>query len=235
MKGRELIEGRLALRLASRVITVSDWLRQVIEAQGVRARVDVVPNIIDSRFHPGALRSNTPPVVMLVARLHALPPKGIDDAIRCAAILAGRGMDAQFKIVGDGPERAALEQLALDLGVGDRVQFLGTLSRSEVADALRGTDVFVSASSQFETFGVAVAEAIASGVPVVATRVGAIPELVTDGTGLLVDPGSPSQLADGIQAALSRVWSHELMVASARRFSSEAVADRLMKIYVDVA
>jgi glycosyltransferase involved in cell wall biosynthesis len=123
--------------------------------------------------------------------------KGLDTLIRALAQLEpGR---FQLEIVGDGPARESLRELAVSLGVAEEVRFLGSLDRAEVAERYREADLFTLPSTA-ESFGNVFAEALASGLPVVATQVGGIPDLVEHGiNGLLVAPGDPAGLAQAIR------------------------------------
>src|SRR5439155_8745708 len=94
----------------------------------------------------------------------------------------------------DGPLRGALEARADSLGVGDRIAFRGLLPKPEVARVLRGADAFVL-TSRYDNNPCALIEALACGLPVVATAVGGVPELVDDTNGLLARPGNPADVA----------------------------------------
>ena len=107
-------------------------------------------------------------------------------------------------IAGDGPMRLKLEGMAVDLGLFDKIEFVGFLSRDKLVQHFRGLDIFVQSSICHESFGVAVLEASACGVPVVATNVGGVPEVCMDGkTGFLVPPGNPDAIADAVRKLLN--------------------------------
>jgi colanic acid/amylovoran biosynthesis glycosyltransferase len=109
---------------------------------------------------------------------------------------------AILDIAGDGPQRAFLEAKAVSLAVGDRVRFLGNQSQRQVRELLRNADVFVMGSFA-EGLPVVLMEAMAAGVPVVATRIAGIPELVDDGqNGFLVPPGDPALAAVAVRQLL---------------------------------
>ncbi len=102
----------------------------------------------------------------------------------------------------------------------------------EVAELLRRSDLLVSASHRFETFGVAIAEAMACGIPVVATEVGAVPELVTDGScGVLVPEASPQALAEGILTVSEAAWDSRSIANETVRFRPDVVAEELRGLY----
>jgi glycosyltransferase involved in cell wall biosynthesis len=134
------------------------------------------------------------PIVGAVSRLD--PVKGVDVLLRAIALVE----DAHLAVVGDGPERASLAALADDLGISDRVHWAGF--RRDVTCLLSAFDIFVQPSLH-EGLPNAVLEAMAAGLPVVATAVGGTPEVVVDEvTGLLVPPRDPQTLAQGVRALL---------------------------------
>jgi glycosyltransferase involved in cell wall biosynthesis len=165
-------------------------------------KVHVIPNGVDvACFHPRqsgeAVRSElglgpTTPVIGIVAALR--PEKNHALFLQAAKIVRDRIPAAKFLIVGDGPQRAALLELAGQLALSDAVHFLG--NRSDVPEVLAAMDIF-ALTSQIEANPVSILEAMASGKPVVAPRVGSIGESVSDGeTGYLTAPGDLLQVAD---------------------------------------
>lgn len=150
--------------------------------------------------------------------------------------------DLRLRIVGDGPERARLEALAAGLGVAESIEFAGRVAHERVPATLAGLDIFAALSvTDDESFGVAMLEASAMGLPVLATRVGGIPEVVEHGeTGYLVAPydaeGAAARLVEMAQDALLR----ERMGAAGRklveeRYSWNATAERMREIYLEAA
>lgn len=176
-------------------------------------------------------------VVGCVARL--VPVKGIEDAVTATAQLVDLTPPVHLVLVGDGPQRGALQKLAGQLGVRERVHFLGL--RRDVPDLLPVFDILVLPSRN-EGMGRVLVEAQAAGVPVVATRVGGVPDLVSEGqTGRLVPPGDPAALAAAIRslaedrAALTqmrdaaRAHVAECLSAEAMVASLEAVYGRRLR------
>ena len=170
---------------------------------------------------------------VFVGRLTA--QKHVGDLIEALAILAGRGERLPLTVVGEGPERAALERRAAGAGLGGDVTFTGAVPPEAVAGQLAGKRLFVLPSVD-EGLGLAVAEALVAGVPVVATRSGGIPDLMTEeDAGALVPPGDPAALAE----AMARVARDDRYLAGARRagrallerLSPEAVAANVEAIY----
>jgi glycosyltransferase involved in cell wall biosynthesis len=217
-------------RLADRVIAITDALRRfTVERVGVdAAKVETIHYGLDGLPDPWG---DNPPdrvpagarVLLAVSRL--TEQKGLDVAVRALVSLPD---DTVLVVLGDGPERARLEHLAHDLGVDRRVFLLGRVP--DVAAWLHRASVFVH-PARWEGFGLAVLEAMVAGLPVVATNVSALPELVVDGeTGLLVPPDDAEALARAIERA-----APELGAAGAERarseFSVARMADRTAALY----
>ena len=171
-------------------------------------------------------------VVGTVARL--APQKGLDVLIDAVPLVLARRADARFVIVGDGEERAELEARATAVGVAGRVAFLG--ARDDVPEQLATLDVFVL-PSRFEGLCLAVIEAQAAGVPVVATPVGGIRETVVPGeTGLLVPVDDPGALAAAIltlldDPALAAHLAGEAQRRALARFAVEPMVERTVALY----
>lgn len=158
-------------------------------------------------------------VVSIIACLR--PEKGHEVFLKAARELLDRRFDLKFLLVGDGPRRGPLEQLKGRLGLGERALFLG--ERKDIPELLSITDVFVLSSHPVtETLPLAVMEAMASGVPVVATSVGSVPELVEDGaTGRLVAPADPRGLAEAVAFLLDNPQEAKRMADRSRRLVRE--------------
>lgn len=158
--------------------------------------------------------------------------KGIDVAVRAMALLDA---DARLVIAGRGPETPTLVRLARELGLGDRVSFAGPIAHDALPWLLAMADlVLVPSRSVYdprrfavdhETMGRIVCEAAACGTPVVASRCGGIPEVVRDGhTGLLVEPGSPDDLAGAVRSILDDTVRRDAMGLASRRWAAEALS-----------
>ncbi len=198
-----------ALKRFDAVVAVSDATRQRIAAAGVPAdRIVVIHNAIvaanyDASMVPaGAFRAQigVPPEATLIGSVGRLSPeKGQGDLIRAMARLTAPLPQLRLVFVGSGPDRTALGALAHELGIADRVTFVE--HRVDVRPVYRDIDV-LALTSYTEGFPNVVLEALCMNTPVVATAVGGVPELLTDGdTGLVVPAGDPSSVA----AALFRV------------------------------
>jgi glycogen synthase len=186
-------------RRADRVVALSDSLGQLALHTLPDLRYSVVPNGVDlTLFHPAeTTRRRSPRPIRCLAVARLVERKGLGDLIKALALLE-RGR-FELEIVGGGSDERALRDLATRLGVASEVRLMGALSRTDVARRYREADLFTLPSSA-ESFGNVFAEALASGLPIVATAIGGIPDLVEHGTnGLLVRPGDISALAGAIR------------------------------------
>jgi glycosyltransferase involved in cell wall biosynthesis len=215
---------------AELVLPASRALLHGIEAEGLRGRFRVVPNVVDTDlFRPDGQRGRRPRLATVGLLYEA---KDFGSLLEAVAKLEA---DVALEIVGDGPLRGALEQLAERLGLAGRVTFHGLLPKPEVARVLRGADAFVL-TSRYDNNPCALIEALACGLPVVATAVGGVPELVDEENGLLARPGDPVDVAARIADLLERLNGfdrHAIARAAAARFGREQVGAELMRAYED--
>ena len=223
---------RALSRAADRVVTISDSLRRfTVERVGVPAgKVETIHYGLDDPPAPWGENPADPVpggarVVLSVSRLTA--QKGVDVAVRALAALPE---DTFLVVLGEGPERPAIESLARELGIERRVYLPGRIP--DVAAWLRRAAVYVH-PARWEGFGLAVLEAMVCGLPVVAARVSSLPELVADGeTGILVPPDDAAALAAGVERALATPAFGAAGRDRARSdFSVAAMADRTAALY----
>jgi N-acetyl-alpha-D-glucosaminyl L-malate synthase BshA len=233
---------KFSIERSDAVTAVSEYLKEeTYEAFGCHpCGIEVIPNFVNpaeyyasdevkcrSAFAPADTK-----VLMHVSNFREV--KRVPDVVRMFAKVRER-VPAVLVLVGDGPERPATEAEAEQLGVAEHVQFLGKVDA--VADLLRAADLFVLPSSS-ESFGLSALEAMACGVPVVASRVGGIPEVVVDGdTGILVPVGDVEAMAEaGAELLAPERWSAARAAAIARSedFSAELVVPRYEALYARV-
>jgi glycosyltransferase involved in cell wall biosynthesis len=195
--------------------------------------VDVVPNVVDvAYFAPPPVRPAPEPFVFLTVG-HLTAIKGFDVLLKAFARQFGSQGAVRLHVGGHGRERPALEALCRDLGINGSVRFLGPMSREAVRAGMWEAHAFVS-SSRHETFGVVLAEALATGLPVVATRCGGPEYIVAPNLGILVPPGDAPALADALGDMLVRhheFGAHALRQSSEHRFGADAVAGALTGVY----
>jgi phosphatidylinositol alpha-1,6-mannosyltransferase len=217
--------GKAILKSAAAVVANSHWTREqaqkVLREVGLdplAERVKVVPLGTDpERFRPGIdardvrdrYRLNGGRWAITVARLETY--KGIDTAMRAVARVRKEGIDLHYAVVGEG-KRSPFRKLAEDLKIADVVRFVGPVPDADLAPLYNAADIYVGVSRQaqgtrIEGFGVALAEAAACGLPVIAGRSGGLAEAVQDGeTGIVVDPSDTEAVAQ----ALGRVLGDQL-------------------------
>ena len=178
-------------------------------APSTQTATDVAGFLIRQVSEMHVIENGAPPSELLaVPRLPALPPlqflfagrlvaeKAAHVAIRATGLLAARGIDIKLEVAGAGPDLPQLEDLAYRLGIAARVDFLGSLSHGRLALAYGTASAILVPSIVPETFSQVAAEAALAGRPVLASRIGALPETVVDGeTGLLFPPGDVEALA----------------------------------------
>ena len=237
---------KFSIEQSDAVTAVSAYLRdETIRAFGCdNCDVHVIPNVIATAdYHPAAAAAaeaarralGRPNHRVLVHVSNFRPVKRVLDVVR---VFAGvrQALPATLVLVGDGPDRDAAEQEVDRLGLKKDVRFLGKVEN--VADVLRGSDLFLL-TSETESFGLAALEAMACGVPVIATAVGGVPEVVIDGeTGALAPAGDVDAMTARAIAILKDDAEHERLkrqaLARALEFSTERVVPRYERLYEDV-
>jgi glycosyltransferase involved in cell wall biosynthesis len=229
---RRVLDRELISRGSNVIVAVSAQdRRRMIEIEGVRPdKVLFVPNGIPRRSRRGTdVRAalGIPPDAPVIGTVGLLrPEKALDLLIRAAAPLLTEMSELRVLIAGDGPDKEPLRELARRHGMADRVMLIGF--RDDVPDVLAALDVAVS-SSVSEGGPLAVMEFMEAARPIVATRVGGVPDLIDDGVhGLLVPPGD----TDALTAALRRVLADR---DAARRMGERARERRSREFDIDVA
>jgi phosphatidylinositol alpha-1,6-mannosyltransferase len=206
------------LRSAAVLVAVSEWTRDQARAltgeMGVDVPIRVVPLGADPvRFHPDVdaapvrLRHGMVDGAWLLTVGASAPHKGVDTAFRALAELRKGRPSLRYAVAGARQHTEALRRLADAHGVADRVVFIPDVTEAELPGLYRAADLYLGVSRRdgrsVEGFGIALAEASAAGLPVIAGRSGGIPELVRDGeTGLLVDPERTGPLVQAIERLL---------------------------------
>jgi glycosyltransferase involved in cell wall biosynthesis len=227
-------------RRADRVVALSESLGQLARQTMPELAYSVIHNGVDvQRFRPPvAARQARVDRIRCLAVARLVERKGITDLLRALAQLE-RGR-FELEIVGSGPDASALRELTAQLGLAAEVRFTGALNREEVAERYRAADLFTLASWE-ESFGNVFAEALASGLPIVGSRVGGIPEFVEHGRhGLLVPPRDPAALAAAIRRLADAPDERTEMAIRNRekaetRLSWGHVTDRYLEVYQAIA
>jgi N-acetyl-alpha-D-glucosaminyl L-malate synthase BshA len=230
---------RFGIHQSDGVTAVSEDLRRATCEIFGRCQIEVIPNFINETLYmrkPNIMKHacfapNGEPLLMHVSNFR--PPKRAPDCIEILARVREK-VPARLIMVGDGPERANAEWLARQRGVADAVHFVG--KQPNMPDCLSLADLFLL-PSELESFGLAALEAMACEVPVVASRVGGLPEVVDDGeTGYLLPVGDVTGMANAAigllqDDSLHRAMSHRARAVAIERFSSQKVIPRYEAFY----
>ena len=222
---------RWALRHADGVAAVAQSLSRImLQLEPAVGRVEVIGNGVDGRrFFPEDRREarrelglrEEEKVIVNVAALR--PVKGPDLLLNALAKLQERLREWRVLFVGKGPELSRLKSLASSLGLAGKVDFVGLIDNDRLRYYYSAADVSCLASRN-EGWPNVLLESLACGTPVVATRVGAVPDLLQEpGLGVLVD-ATPDSLSDGLHLALTRIWDPGRLVECARRHTWDRVA-----------
>lgn len=237
IRGVERLKAQFAFKNAALVCPVSKDLEKHIESYGIRARFCVIPNAVDTSLF--SLGERTPmrkgeerkKRMLLVALLDS--KKGVPYLLEALAYLRKSRDDFVLDSVGSGPNRAEYKNLVNKLGLADVVHFHGLKTKPEVAGFMKQSDFFVL-PSLWENLPCVLIEAMASGLPIVATEVGGIPEIINEKVGVLVPPKDVEALAEAIDYMLDHYQDYSakgIMQYSLERFSYEAVGTQLDGIY----
>ena len=188
----------LGLRKIDGFAAPSQFVADLIRTDAGRVPVRVIPHAVDRVFTPAPVTD-----VWQTAYVGRLSPlKGADVLLEAFGILARTQPKARLVVIGDGPERARLQARAADLVAAGTVEFRGWLTPPEVAECLRGSALLAVPSTTPEIFGLTALEALELGRPLVASRIGALPELVGPDNGVLVAPGDAPALAEALAALI---------------------------------
>jgi glycosyltransferase involved in cell wall biosynthesis len=224
-------------RRADRVVALSHDLGRLACETEPSLRYSVIPNGVDlERFRRGDRAPSADAPVRCIAVARLVERKGLQELLQAFALLE-RGR-YQLEIVGSGPAESALRELTARLGLETLVRFTGALDHAGVAERLRAADLF-TLPSRSESFGNVFAEAMASGLPIVGTTVGGIPEFVQDGEhGTLVAPRDPVALAAAIARLGDSPALRGAMAARNRAHAEahlgwEAVTRRYLAVYAE--
>ena len=210
---------RYIQRYADIVTIVStEYKRHWVNLTGSEDKLRVVHNGVDlgefDRAMAPKLRSDC---VRLVTVSRLVPHKRVEDGIKAVRQLIDRGLNVEYRIVSDGPERSKLEALRSELQLEDRIRFLGFLPREDVIAEILASDILLH-PSEAEGFGIAVVEGMAAGLPVVVARSGGVRDIVEHGQfGFLYEPGDLGALVGYAAQLIADPAKRAIFGAAARR------------------
>jgi L-malate glycosyltransferase len=227
-----------AIECSDAVTAVSHFLRdQAREEFEIEREMDVIHNFIDPERHerpcPGCIQPRSSPDEMTLMHISNFRPvKRVEDVVRIFARVRQQ-MQARLIMVGDGPTACTALQVALSLGVADSVQFTGVVE--EIEPVLQQADLLLL-PSQTESFGLVALEAMASGIPVIASDVGGLPEVVTHGeTGFLAPVGDVERMGDyAIRLLTDQDLHHRFAHAARERAAAHFGYEQVVRQYEQV-
>lgn len=213
------------------ITAVSAWLGDQLVKLGLCTRYDVVPNVVpglDRPLPPRGQAGHFMVVADLVDRT-----KNVSGVIKALAQGMRQGADLRLTIIGDGPDRRMLEELAQQEGIGERITFLGRLPNTGVLEHMVHTGTVII-NSNVETFSVVTGEALAQGKPVIATRCGGPQGFVTPDNGILIPVGDTEALTEAMLTITRNASAYDPVAIRAtvnERFSPQAVGRAFLKIH----
>lgn len=220
------------LTIADEIIAVGPSLKNELELYTEKT-VNIIPNIVDMEF----FRVSKPKSINKRFRFFSLAflnkNKGMDTLLKAFQLVLQSNNNVELVIAGEGQEKANLINQSKELGIDERVMFIGGLSRIQVVEEMHKCDSFILASRS-ETFGVVYIEALASGKPIIATKCGGPNMIVNEKNGLIVDVDQVEDLASAmlyIVGNIERYIAEEIIEDCNNRFSEEAVFNQLQAIY----
>ncbi len=220
--------------LADQVICVS---RKLAESLKKKWNIDsiVINNMVEDQFFATVESREAHSQFQFISVGSLCKRKGFDVLIRAFARIKDQ-TNLRLEIIGEGEEHEHLQELICSLGLADRIHLAGLCTSAEVGRALEKADAYVL-SSWTETFGIVLIEAMAKGLPVVATDCGGPDDIVDSDNGILVSPGDEEALADAMAYIKEHIkdYNKERIIRSCKeRFSQDVIADKIISVYKDV-
>ena len=233
-----MLNAKLAMNRARVLMPVSKDLGQAIRSYGIRSKIEVIPNVVDTELFRPNLKpqkfnkaKTSKKEILLVATLS--PQKGIPFLFEALTRLKDQRQDFILNIVGGGPSQEEYQGLSARMALTDIVKFHGTKTKVELAEFMRECDFFVL-PSLWENSPCVLIEALASGLPLIATDVGGVSEIVNESIGILLPPKDITSLELNINYMLDHYqnYSSETLYEYAKaNYSYSAVGKNLNQVY----
>lgn len=224
------------LRNAGAIVGVSNALvEKMIDLGAPEERCYMIPNGVDlERFEPNQTVRTGKVLPELLAVGNLLPVKDFETLLNAFALIVKEYPNARLTIVGTGPEKSSLSDRCTQLGIEKNVRFLGQISHDKIHSIFQQAGVFCLTSLREGNPNVVI-EALATGLPVAATSVGGVPELIKDGiNGFLAKDHRPETIAEAIRNVLKSEWSVQKIRATVEDRSWKKVADEVQAVFEKV-
>jgi glycosyltransferase involved in cell wall biosynthesis len=230
------LNAKFSMNKANLILPVSDDLGEAIRSYGIKSKFEIIPNVVDTAlFHPifnqSKGKTETKKRILLVALL--IPRKGIPYLFEALANLKEKRQDFVLNIVGEGSSRKEYEELSDRLALSNFVKFYGTRFKNELAEIMRNCDFFVLPSLS-ENLPCVLIEATASGLPLIATDVGGVGEIINENNGILI----PSKDINALETSINYMLDHyqdyssrALFEYAKSNYGFETVGKKLNRIY----
>jgi glycosyltransferase involved in cell wall biosynthesis len=228
---------RISLLKAKKVLVVSRALSDKVNSIGVPySNIEIIPDGVDTtNFVPLPYKDRANNILFVGSLIER---KGVRYLIQAFANIVRYFPDFHLILMGEGYQRAECEALVQSYGLSEKVCFTGAQTRKQVAESMRKAKIFVLPSIE-EGLGVVLLEALASGTPIVASKIGGIPDVVDGTVGLLIPPGEPEALEKAILSILNlnlNAWNvlhHNARKRSEEVFDWAHIAQRIVELYKD--
>ena len=214
------------------LLATSEEIRQVALGLFPHPRSEVMTNAVDTERFAPTVGSEPAKRRRLIVPRRLFPKNGVEYFVRAMPLII-REMDVEARIVGDGPERDRLTHLAGELNVADRIEFLGACPNARMPGLLGGAEIAVI-PSLMEATSIAALEAMSCGLPVAASAVGGLPEIIDQRVGALFTPRDPEALAGAVVELLKRNDLSELGKEARRRVVASWSLHRLVQRHIDI-
>jgi len=232
---RELEATEIALKKADKVIVLSEFLKNSLSSRFsfAESKMKMIPNIASELFFEIDQNPTRENLFISVGRL--VKAKGFDTLIRAFAKIKNNSI-FKLVIVGEGEEMASLQQLAVENGVSERILFAGTLTKTEIKEWLVKSKILISCS-HFETFGVSIVEALATGTPVLVTNVGAPSGFVVSEVGEVCKVGDVDDTCSKLEYMIDNypLYNHnDIRDYALKSFGEDSVLDQIVNVYKSI-
>jgi glycosyltransferase involved in cell wall biosynthesis len=225
---------RSIFKNASSISALTHYHANEISKCGLAHEISVIPNVIDTSLY-GCITTDSDPSPVKWVHISTLSPvKGVEDQLRAMALLVSQGQQIEFTIIGGNAERIKeLQQLAEKLGISERVYWKGWLERKQFVPIMQSAHMFML-NSEFETFCVVAAEALACGLPVVCPSIGPLKEFIHEKNGVFFDERKPEKIAEAALHCMGKLKDYnkkEIMEEVENNFGPGKVKSLFRHLY----
>ncbi len=229
----EKILAKFVMNRVDIILPVSDSLKGTLCSYGIKRKFKIVANVVDtSLFYPTekTQKRNHEKKILFVGSLS--PIKGLPHLFHALSKLGERRTDWHLDIVGEGSAREEYEHMVASLGLDHKITFHGLRPKREIAEFMRQADFFVL-PSLWENLPCVIIEAMASGLPIVSTDAGGIPELINAETGILVPPGDATRLSEALGLMIESLHQYDRfgIAQKAQQYSMQVIGKLINSIY----